>query len=306
LRQLGYAHWREDAQRIIATSDRVRSVNETGYWQDIVAVRAYRGYEQKIADMVDYTCRVSSRFMRECLEDEGLMTFDHLRRVFLDPVQSPDVPVPMNDVMVATFTLAFLDIAHRMIHWLRSHKLQWHGLMVVLCGKSGRPSAGLTWQTNNACHLLWRASEEGILPENVQIIPHGPSFTLADLDNPIRTGEIEAQVREAFLHLRANIDLARAMFEGYPAFAKSIEEPPVIEPTTRFLRAMPRLRSPDDRMTAITRLRFVMEDPTQLLSNSVAHFVIDQLSEHDNRPEDVVIPGFSNVVYPSRAKGEGA
>jgi hypothetical protein len=96
------------------------------------------------------------------------------------------------------------------------------------------------------------------------------------------------------------------MFEGYPAFAKSIEEPPVIEPTTRFLRAMPRLRSPDDRMTAITRLRFVMEDPTQLLSNSVAHFVIDQLSEHDNRPEDVVIPGFSNVVYPSRAKGEGA
>jgi hypothetical protein len=63
---------------------------------------------------------------------------------------------------------------------------------------------------------------------------------------------------------------------------------------------MPRLRSPDDRVTALTRLRFVMEDPTQLLSNSVAHFVIDQLCESGNRPERVVIPGFSNVTYPAR------
>jgi hypothetical protein len=66
---------------------------------------------------------------------------------------------------------------------------------------------------------------------------------------------------------------------------------------------MPRLRSPDDRFTAITRLRFVMEDPTQLLSNSVAHFVIDQLCEHNNRAELVVIPGFSKVSYPPREQG---
>jgi hypothetical protein len=228
------------------------------------------------------------------------MTFDNLRKTFLDPVDSHDVPVPMNDVMVATFTLAFLDIAHRMILWLRSQNLDWRTLMVLLSGKSGRPSAGLTWQTNNACHLLWRASGEGILPENVQITPHGPSLILADLENPVRTREIEVQAREVFMHLRANIDLARAMFAGYPSFVKNIEDPPVIEPATKSLHTMPRLRSPDDRTTAITRLRFVMEDPTQLLSNSVAHFVIDQLCEHDNRPEAVVIPGFSNVVYPAR------
>jgi hypothetical protein len=60
------------------------------------------------------------------------------------------------------------------------------------------------------------------------------------------------------------------------------------------------LRSPDDRVTAITRLRFVMEDPAQLLSNSVAHYVIDQLCDHDNDPSRVVIPGFTNVSYPAR------
>lgn len=301
LRELGYANWRDDAQRMLDSAGRVRAINDTRYWEKVVAVEAYRGYEAKIADMVDYACGVSSQFMRTCLEDERLMTFERLRTSFLDPIDSATVPVPLNDVMVATFTLAFLDIAHRMIRWLRSQRLHWPRLMILLSGKSGRPSAGLTWQTNNNCHLLWQASEQRLSPENVQITPHGPTLVLSDLQDSVRVAEMERQVRQVFLHLRANIDLARTMFEGYPAFAKSIEEPPVIEATTKSLRAMPRLRSRDDRLTAITRLRFVMEDPTQLLSNSVAHFVIDQLCEHDNRPELVVIPGFSNVSYPISA-----
>jgi hypothetical protein len=298
LRELGYANWRDEAKRMIDRAERARSANNVRYWEEQVAVEAFRGYESKIADMVDYTCRLSAQFMKECLADESLMTFENLRENFLDPVDDPAVPIPLNDVMVATFTLAFLDIAHRMVRWLRSQNFNWRNLMVLLSGKSGRPSAGLTWQTNNNCHLLWRASEERISVENVQITPHGPSLSLSDLQDPARTAQVERQVREVFLQLRANTDLARLMFEGYPAFAKNIEESPVIEPTTQSLHAMPRLRSPDDRMTAITRLRFVMEDPTQLLSNSVAHFVIDQLCEHGNRPDLVVVPGFSNVSYP--------
>jgi hypothetical protein len=300
LRELGYANWRDDANRMIDRADRVRSVNDTSYWEKVVAVEAYRGYESKIADMIDYACRASSEFMRTCLADEGSMTFEHLREGFLDPIDSAAVPIPLNDVMVATFTLAFLDIAHRMIRWLRSQNFNWPQLMILLSGKSGRPSAGLTWQTNNNCHLLWQASERRISPENVQITPHGPSLALSDRQDSLRVAEIERQVREVFLHLRANVDLARLMFQGYPAFVKDIEEPPVVEATTKSLHAMPRLRSPDDRLTAITRLRFVMEDPAQLLSNSVASFVIDQLCEHNNQPEFVVIPGFSNVPYPDR------
>jgi len=300
LRELGYENWHDDAKRLLETAEHVRSINSTHYWEKEVAVEAFQGYEAKIGDMVDYACRVSAQFLRTCLADEGLMTYENLRQNYLDPTDNHAVPVPLNDVMVATFTLTFLDIAHRMIRWLRSQNFDWRKLMVLLSGKSGRPSAGLTWQTNNNCHLLWRASAERIPAEHVQITPHGPSLNLSDLRDPARVSEIEEQVREVFLQLRANTDLARVMFEGYPNFAKSIEEPPVIESTTKTLHAMPRLRSPDDRVTAITRLRLVMEDPTQLLSNSVAHFVIDQLCERDNQPQLVVIPGFSNVSYPAR------
>src|ERR1700749_3730586 len=54
LRDLGYAAWRDDAKRMIDSADRVRSINGTSYWEKVVAVEAYRGYESKIADMVDY------------------------------------------------------------------------------------------------------------------------------------------------------------------------------------------------------------------------------------------------------------
>jgi hypothetical protein len=43
-----------------------------------------------------------------------------------------------------------------------------------------------------------------------------------------------------------------------------------------------------------------MEDPAQLLANSVASYIIDQLCECGNRPAEVIIPGFTNVSYPKR------
>jgi hypothetical protein len=302
LRELGYATWRDDAERLIERTRQVRGINTEAYWSRNVAVAAWAGNESRIADLVDYTCATTIKFLSSCLADERRMTFENLRQSYLDPVGSEEVPVPIDDVMVATFALTFLDIAHRIIGWLRAHDLEWDNLMVLLSGRSGRPTAGLTWPTNNACHLIWRASDRKLPVDNLHIAPHGPSLAVAELADTNRAAEIEAQYREIFGQLRSNIDLAGKMFEGYPAFARSIDEPPVIEPTTKSLQAMPKLRSPDDRTTAITRLRFVMEDPAQLLSNSVAHFVIDQLCDHDNRPGAVVIPGFSNTAYPTRQR----
>jgi hypothetical protein len=49
-----------------------------------------------------------------------------------------------------------------------------------------------------------------------------------------------------------------------------------------------------------------MEDPTQLLANSVAPYIIDQLCDSGNRPEEVVIPGFTDVAYPQRHPSQTA
>jgi hypothetical protein len=95
------------------------------------------------------------------------------------------------------------------------------------------------------------------------------------------------------------------MFEGYPAFRQVINDPPVIDEKTETLAELPAVKSPEDRRAIMTRLRFVMEDPAQQLANATAHYIIDQLCARDNRPTQVIVPGFTNVTYPRRSIKRG-
>jgi Domain of unknown function (DUF5624) len=301
LRELNDGVWRRDAARLIEQIDRTRSINTEEIWRNEIAVPALAGYESKIADMVDYSCRVTRNFLVAGLADDSLMNFTHLRANYLEPTDSAEVPVPINDMMVATFALAFLDIGFRMIRWLREHIMDWERIMVMLSGRSGRPTAGLTWASNSMCHLLWRASGQQLSVERLYIAPHAPSLILADIRDEEHLRRLSTEFREIWNNTRASVEMARTMFEGFPSFEMAMRPPPTIPLTaTSVLHEMPSLRSPDDRFTAIARLRVVMEDPGQLLANSVASYVVDQLCACDNRPGNVVIPGFTNVNYPKR------
>jgi hypothetical protein len=300
LRELGDAQWEAFAHRLIDQVQAVRAVNAESYWRDRLAVKAWAGLEQQIADMVDYSCDVTVRFLQRGLDDPTRLTFEHLREQYLDPVSSMEVPVPINDMMLATFCLVFLDTGHRVIGWLQQQSLDWQHMMVILSGRAGRTTAGLTWPTNNMCHLLWKASGERLPPERLYIAPHAPSLVLDDLNSEQTCAALEAQYRQIWFAARVTAEIGRDMFKGYPAFRPVIKSPPVVESDTECMGELPSVRSPQDRRGLITRLRFVMEDPAQQLSNAVAHYMIDQLCAADNQPSKVVIPGFTATHYPRR------
>ena len=134
LRELGDPVWRTDAARLIDQIDRTRRISSEKIWQEEIAVPALAGYESKIADLIDYSCVVTRAFLVAGLADESLMNFKRLREHYLEPMKSAAVPVPINDMMVATFALAFLDIGHRMIRWMRENVIDWGRLMVMLSG----------------------------------------------------------------------------------------------------------------------------------------------------------------------------
>jgi len=300
LRELEDPVWRSDAQQLIAQIDKTRRINTKELWQHDIAVPALAGYESKIADMVDYSCAVTKSFLVDGLADESRMNFDYLREHYLDPVGSAAVPVPINDMMVATFALAFLDIAHRMIGWLSAQKLEWERLMVLLCGRTGRATAGLSWASNNMCHIMWKVSNQRLSPERVYVAPLAPPFVLADIRDADHLRTLNAEYRDIWSNTRASTELARLMFVGYPAFEAIVPQTSPADPAMRMIvNEMPQLRSPGDRFGAIARLRFTMEDPTQLLVNAVT-YIVDRLCECDNRPAEVFIPGFTDVTYPAR------
>ncbi|MCX8570753.1 DUF5624 domain-containing protein [Aminobacter sp. MET-1] len=303
MNESGDGDWRRWAEKVAAQCRAVRAVNADAYWRDVVRVAAWKGMETKIADVVDYACRATEALLADVLAHPERMTYAYLREHYLEPVETKTIAVPFNDVMVATFALTFLDIAHRTLSWVRAQDLDWSELMVMICGSSGRPTAGLTWATNSTCHILWRASGERFRPENMLIAPHAPGLTLDMINSGANLAEIEARYRAMWTRTRVTAEIGGKMFQGFPGFVPDINAAPIMTTDTKTLSEMPRLRYPDDRLTAIARLRLVMEDPRQLLSNSVSEFIIDELCHKDLNPAAVVIPGFTNVSYPARGRG---
>ena len=300
LRELGDPQWEPLARRLVDQLGGVRSANSEAYWRDTVAVEAWKGLESKIADLVDYSCEVTSHFLLQGLEDPARLTFEYLREHFLDPVNEAAVPVPINDMMVGTFGLVFLDNGYRIMRWLRAQHFDWDRMMVVISGRAGRTTAGVTWQTNNMCHLLWRASRQRLPPERVYVAPHAPPLVLETLRSDTDRAALEAQYRQIWFSTRVTVEVGREMFEGYPAFQPTLHVAPTLDEHTRSLGELPAIRSLQDRRAFITRLRFVMEDPAQQLSNAVAHYILDQMSEDPIDPGAVFIPGFTDIAYPRR------
>lgn len=279
--------WRLDAQRMIKDAEAVRARNSVAYWRDVVAVGSFRGQEEHVAKMVDYVCATTIEYMQRMLLDPRLLSFAVLRSEYLEEGPQCQVKVPLNDTMFATFALAFTDIIVRITHWLRSEAIDWSRLMVMITGRSGRPTAGLTWGTNNMCHLLWSASLGQMHQDQVYIAPHAPSFDAGIAAEPEKLAALELQYRHLWLNTRASVDIAQRMF---PDSAIQL-------PTLR-MSEMPELKSVHDRESMAARLRRIMEDPTQLLSNCVADILIDQLRANGNRPQDLEIPGFTHIDYP--------
>ena len=253
-------------------------------------------------DLVSYSCDVTSEFLQHGLESPDDFTFERLRTQYLDPVDSVEVPVPINDMMVGTFGLVFLDIGYRIMRWLRAQDFDWERMMVVISVRAGRTTAGVTWQTNNMCHLLWRASHQRLPAERVYIAPHAPSLVLEELRSDSGRAALESRYRQIWFSTRVSVEVGREMFAGYPAFRPPFHVAPTLDEHTDALGELPALRSLGDRRALVTRLRFVMEDPAQQLSNAVAHYILDQMDEDPIDPGAVFVPGFTDVPYPkSRA-----
>ncbi|WP_394836332.1 DUF5624 domain-containing protein [Pendulispora rubella] len=281
--------WRRGAMMLAGHAARVRDTNSVALWRDGIAVKSLAGQEAKIAALVDYTCAVSLDMLERAQREPDLMTFEALLDLYFAPRGAHALPVPMNDVMFATFGLALLDIVYRIGSWLRAQTLDWRRAMVLVSGRSGRPTAGATWASNNMCHLIWRASDRTLPPERLFVAPHAPSFSVADLPDAEGLAALEQTYRTLWQNTRASIDVGRALFPGHEGYR--------FEPTAA--ENMPPIASPDDRRAMSARLRRIMEDPAQLLSNCVADWIVDQLNDNGNLPERVVIPGFTNVEYPT-------
>ena len=292
--------WRGDAERLLEATKAARAANSTDLWRERIAVDAFAGRENAIASMVDYSCQQTERVLQCALDDPSYLTAANLRRDFLEG-PADHLPVPLNRVMVATFFLTGMDIAHRLITWFDNIHLPWERTMVIIAGRQGRPTAGVTRESNSVAGVVDAASR-GRLPANrLLIAPHAPVFPMFDGTNLAAVVALEDEYRRLWSSILATCDLGADMFDGFPRF----EPPPVADrglvAGVSVVHEKPSVRDADDWLALTTRLRVVMEDPRQLLSGAVTDFASRQLVQNDNRPSAVTVPGLDGEPYPAVA-----
>jgi hypothetical protein len=294
--------WRADAERLLAACRAARAAGSVELWRDQIAVRAFTGREQAIAAMVDYSCRLTERRMEQALTDPGVLTMGMVRTDYLDG-PAKDLPVPFNRVMIATFFLSGMDIAHRLIAWFDELDIVWERAMVIIAGRVGRPTAGVTEESNSIAGIVRAASRGRLAPGGLFIAPHAPVFP-AFGTNPAAVGALEAVAcleagyRQLWATLRATSDLGGQMFAGYPRFEARRVGHARVDADSFSVPEKPALAGPDDWFGLTTRLRVVMEDPRQLLSGAVTDYASLQLIQSNNDPSAITVPGLDGEPYP--------
>jgi hypothetical protein len=297
-------NWHADAARLLQACKAARAASSARLWRDQIAVHAFTGREEVIAAMVDYGCRLTERFLERALDDPGSLTMAAVRRDYLDG-PAGNLPVPFNKVMVATFFLTGMDIAHRLITWFDAVEIPWDRAMVIFAGQVGRPTAGVTEESHSIAGVV-RAVSRGRLPrERVFIAPHAPVFPPFDptTDDRSAAAALEGSYRRLWAALRATSELGGRMFKGYPRFEAPSAELVSVSQDSVSVHQKPAVTRPDDWFSLITRLRVVMEDPRQLLSGAVTDYASSQLVAVANDPLAVTVPGLDGEPYP-QSSGE--
>ena len=289
--------WRADAQRLLAACKAGRAANSARLWRDKIAVGAFAGREQDIARMVDYGCRLTERLLERALDDPSTLTMAAVRRDYLAG-PAGDLPVSFNRVMIATFFLTGMDIAHRLIAWCDERDVAWERAMVIIAGRAGRPTAGVTEESHSVAGIVRAAARGRMARDRLFIAPHAPVFPAFDGTDVSTVAALEDEYRRLWASLRATSDLGGRMFEGYPRFAVRPPEHITVGAGSVSVHEKPAVASPDDWFALTTRLRVVMEDPRQLLSGAVTDYASRQLIQTGNDPSAVTVPGLDGEPYP--------
>ncbi|MET8826959.1 DUF5624 domain-containing protein [Streptomyces sp. NPDC004610] len=298
----GDSAWRPAAERLLAQVEAARAANGVELWRDVIAVEAFEGREAAIAAMTDYSCAVTARYLRTALADPAYLSGHTLRGDYLEGGGTAPLPVPVNRMMIATFFLAGLDIAHRVLRWFGEQRIDWSRAMVLVAGQQGRPTAGVTWNTSSVAAMLLGASRYELPLERLYMAPHAPTFATPTDGDLTEVAALEEPLRRVWSNTRATVELGELMFTGHPRFSPGgAASAPDLTAATGLTEVgeMPAIHGPDDWRSLVTRLRVVLEDPRQLLSGCVTDYAVGQLVAAGNHTAKVVVPGLDGVHYPT-------
>jgi len=278
----GDARWQARLASLRTHTAQVRALNRraTDNWLDRLNQPAWSAHKAQIRSMVDYACARTLSYI-DSLGNGDRFTTAGVNDDFFNGT-SAEYPIPFVNVMIGTFMLEALRGAADVQGSLARLKLDWPHAMVLVSSRAGsNVSSGLTEGTNWLVLFLKAVSGFSLPDDRIKIVPYAdvrPSLGQAQL----APADLDYYVQRVWGPLYYRKVISDQVFAGIPTIYLP-DRPPL--PGDYFVTQAGAI---DQFMI---RMKHSLRDAREMLSNTVAFWMVRELANKNWDAGAVDIPG---------------
>jgi hypothetical protein len=287
------ARWRERLVSLRMHTAEVRALNQraAGNWLDLLNEPAWSTHKTQIRAMVDYACARTLNYI-DSLGDGDRFTVASVNGDFFNGT-SADHPIPFVNVMIGTFMLEALRGASEVRDALAGLNLDWPRAMALVSSRAGsNVSSGLTEGTNWLVMFLKAVSGFTLPDDRIKIVPYAevrPSLGQARL----ASADLAYYVQRVWGPLFYRKVVSDQVFASIPTIYLP-DRPPL--PGDYFVTPAGAI---DEFMI---RMKHSLRDAREMLSNTVAFWMVQELARRSWDAGTVDIPGLT-TGFPAGVSG---
>jgi Domain of unknown function (DUF5624) len=289
----GDARWKARIASLRTHAAEVRAVNQraAGNWLDLLNEPAWSTHKADIRALVDYACARTLNYI-DSLGDGDVFTVAGVNTDLFNGT-SAAYPVPFVNVMIGTFMLEALRGASDVHNALVRPNLDWPYAMVLVMSRAGtNVSSGLTEGTNWLVTFLKAVSGFTLPDDRIKIVPYAevrPSLGEAQL----APADLAYYVQRVWGPLYYRKVVSDQVFASIPTIYLP-DRPPL--PGDYFVTSAGAI---DQFMI---RLKHSLRDAREMLSNTVAFWMVQELAHRNWDAGAVDIPGLT-TGFPAGVSG---
>ena len=278
----GDARWQARLASLRTHTAQVRALNRraTDNWLDRLNQPAWSAHKAQIRSMVDYACARTLSYI-DSLGNGDRFTTAGVNDDFFNGT-SAEYPIPFVNVMIGTFMLEALRGAADVQGSLARLRLDWPHAMVLVSSRAGsNVSSGLTEGTNWLVLFLKAVSGFSLPDDRIKIVPYAevrPSLGQAQLV----PADLAYYVQRVWGPLYYRKVISDRVFAGIPTIYLP-DRPPL--PGDYFVTPAGAI---DQFMI---RMKHSLRDAREMLSNTVAFWMVRELANKNWDAGAVDIPG---------------
>lgn len=284
VKEEGGTDWKAGLNQLLKDINAVRRLNQStkDNWLDTLHEPIFMQHRKAIQNMVDYACAMSGNYISEVLKGKPF-TEDRVYQDFYHH-SAKRFPIPYNTVMVGTFMLTATETLDSIYRAVKGVSLNWSSARVLVRNVAGQNlTAGVSKESNWLVPLIINLSDGKLAENRVFIAPYAkvvPSLGKQKLPQK----DLDYYRLTVWGTTYNRVSIAKRVFTAIPNIeSDSLKSLPGNYDNT----------PPSDMLAFMKRLKYTLSEPTEMLSNSVAFWMVGEFAAKRGNLKKIIIPGLT-------------